>query len=128
MLNELATKFLEICHTETAENSDFVQQTIAYGFGVFAINLPKGGFQPGTLLQAAAVCKGILSGDDAFDEERIVCTESTLGAIAKMAYNHLDGKNITNADFVSVLSRVPFTAFENENVSSHALLIDQYLT
>jgi hypothetical protein len=80
------------------------------------------------LLQAAAVCKGILSGDDAFDEERIVCTESTLGAIAKMAYNHLDGKNITNADFVSVLSRVPFTAFENENVSSHALLIDQYLT
>ncbi len=45
-----------------------------------------------------------------------------------MAYNHLDGKSITNADLVGVLSRMPFTSFENENVSSHSLLIDQYLT
>ena len=45
-----------------------------------------------------------------------------------MAYNHLDGKNITNADFVGVLSRMPFTSFENENVSTHGYLIDQYLT
>ena len=29
---------------------------------------------------------------------------------------------------MGVLSRMPFTAFENENVSSHAYLIDQYLT
>ena len=78
--------------------------------------------------QAAAVCKHILSGEDAFEEDRIVCTESTLGAIAKMAYNHLDNKNITSADFVGVLSRMPFTAFENENISSHGLLIDQFLT
>lgn len=41
MINELAKKFLEICQTEAAENSEFVQQTIAYGFGVFALNLPK---------------------------------------------------------------------------------------
>ncbi len=57
-----------------------------------------------------------------------MCTESTLGALAKIAYNHLDGKNITNAEFIGALSRMPFTAFENENVSSHAILIDQYLT
>ena len=41
MINELAKKFLDICQTEAAENSEFVQQTIAYGFGVFALNLPK---------------------------------------------------------------------------------------
>lgn len=41
MLNELAKKFLEICQTDLAESSDFVQQTIAYGFGIFALNLPK---------------------------------------------------------------------------------------
>jgi len=126
MINELAKKFLEICQSETAENSEFVQQTIAYGFGVFALNLPKSQF--GVFPQAVAVCKHILSGEDAFDEDRIVCTESTLGAIAKIAYNHLDGKSISNGDFVGVLSRMPFTAFENENVSSHNLLIDQYLT
>jgi len=53
-----------------------------------------------------------------------VCTESTLGALIKIAYNHLDGKTITNADVVGVLSRMPFTAYEIENKSSHGHLID----
>lgn len=107
------------------ENSESVQQTIAYGFGVIAYSLPKSQF--GILPQAVAVCKHILSGDDAFEEDRIVCSESTLGALAKMAYNHLDGKNVTTGDLVGVLSRMPFTSFEPENMNSNGLLIDQCL-
>jgi hypothetical protein len=47
-----------------------------------------------------------------------------MGAIAKMAYKHIDGKNLTTADLAGVLSRMPFTAQETENMTSHRILIE----
>jgi hypothetical protein len=68
----------------------------------------------------------ICQGDDAFSEDRIICTESTLGALAKIAYNHLDGKVIGYDDLLAVFSKMPFTSFENESTTSHRLLIEQW--
>lgn len=96
---------MEISTADPSQKPDDVQQTICYGFGVFGINLPNGTFA--CLPQAVAQCKKFIQGDDAFDEDRIVCTESTLGALAKMAYMHLDGKVITNEDLMGVLSKMP---------------------
>jgi len=44
--------------------------------------------------------------------------------MAKIAYNHLDSKNITKDDLIKVFSKMPFTAFENESTTSHRLLIE----
>lgn len=106
------------------QKPDFVQQTLCYGFGVFAINVPNGQFP--LLAQVVARCKLFVSGADAFSEDRIVCTESTLGALAKIAYMHLDGKVVTNDDLCNVLSKMPFTAFSTEALTSHRLLIEQF--
>lgn len=69
-------------------------------------------------------CKKFIEGRDAFEEERIESTESTLGALAKIAYNHLDGKHIKEEDLAGVLSRMPFTSYEGESLTSHRLLIE----
>jgi len=110
---------------DPAQKPDSVQQTICYGFGVFAMNLSNGDFE--VMPQAVARCKLFVSGEDAFDEERIVATESTLGALAKIAYNHMDGKYISNDDLKSVLSKMPFTSFENEAITTHRILIEQFM-
>ena len=77
------------------------------------------------LAQAVGVCKHILQDEEAFEEDNIVCTESTMGALAKIAYKHMDGTNVTSADLVGVLSRMPFTADETEAMSSHRILIEE---
>jgi len=92
---------------------------------VFAYNLGKS--QWSILPAAVGVCKMILDRDDGFTEENIMCTESVMGAMAKMAYKHMDGKNLTTADLAGVLSRMPFTAQETENMTSHRILIEQCL-
>lgn len=69
-------------------------------------------------------CKEIVRHEEAFSEDNLIITESTLGAIAKMAYNHMDGKLITHADLTGVLSKMPFTSFDGESCSSHRHLID----
>lgn len=43
-VNQLAHKFLEISLCDPDQKPDFVQQTICYGFGVFAMSLPNGQF------------------------------------------------------------------------------------
>jgi len=49
-----------------------------------------------------------------------------MGALAKMSYQHLDNSVITSADLIGVLSRMPFTAYEDENKTSHRLLVEQW--
>lgn len=66
----------------------------------------------------------VLDRDDGFTEDNLMCTESVMGAMAKMAYKHIDGKNLTTADLAGVLSRMPFTAQETENMTSHRILIE----
>jgi hypothetical protein len=40
---------------------------------------------------------------------------------------HLDGKFVTNDDLAGVISKMPFTSFEQEALTSHRLLIEQYM-
>lgn len=124
LVNDLGRKFLEIMQTEKVEDSEDLQQTIAFGFGVFAYALPPSQF--GILKAASGVCKHILEVEDAFDEDRLQCTESTMGALAKMCYKHIDGKILRDCDLIPILSKMPFTAFEDENKSTHKTLLEQW--
>jgi len=125
-VNQVGAKFLEIaCHDE--ENiEDHIMQTICYGFGVFAYNLPNGEFK--ILAKAVEKCKSFLQAEDAFSEDRIIATESTMGALARIAYMHLDNKVIGNGELNMILSKMPFTAYEDENKNSHRILIEQFMT
>lgn len=125
VLNQVAGKFLEISNHNEDEIEDHIMQTICYGFGVIGYNLPNGSFQ--CAAEAAKKCKKFLQVDDAFSEDRIIATESTMGAIARMAYMHLDGKALTNDDLISVLGKMPFTAYDDENKSAHRILIEQFM-
>lgn len=58
MVNELGRKFLEICQTPQVDESEDLQQTLAFGFGVFAYAIPHSTFGP--LKAAVAVCRNIL--------------------------------------------------------------------
>jgi len=72
------------------------------------------------------VCKCFLQAENAFSDERIIATESTLGALARIAYMHLDGKIVGNDMLNEVFGRMPFTAYDDENKSAHRLLIEQF--
>ena len=125
LVNEISQKFRQISEADPEAELNGVSQTICYGFGVFGINLPNGAFKE--LPYAVQRCKEIVRHEEAFSEDNLIITESTLGAIAKMAYNHMDGKLITHADLTGVLSKMPFTAFDGESCTSHRHLIDQWL-
>jgi len=49
-----------------------------------------------------------------------------MGAMAKMCYKHIDGKVLHDHDLTPILSKMPFTAFEDENKSTHKTLIEQW--
>jgi len=69
LVNDLGQKYLQICQTDMAEDSRDIQQTIAYGFGVFGYCLPKSQFA--VLAPAVGVCKLILQVEDAFEEDQV---------------------------------------------------------
>ena len=58
--------------------------------------------------------KAKISSPEAFSEEKIVESESSMGALAKLCYKQMDNKNLTSADLVAVLSRMPYGAEEVE--------------
>lgn len=122
-VNQIAAKFYEIAQSDD-EFPDYIIQTICYGFGVFAYNLPNGEFK--VMEQAVEMCKEFIAGDDAFSEERLVSTESTIGALAKIAYMHLDNKIVTNSDLCMIFSKMPFTGWDDENKNAHRCLIQQF--
>jgi len=70
--------------------------------------------------------KQILTEEDAFSEEKLLATESTLGALAKLCYAHMNGSTVTETDLAGVLSRMPFTQDDTEAISSHRILIEQF--
>jgi hypothetical protein len=53
-INQLAVKFNEIGNSDE-DLPDFIMQTICYGFGVFAYNLPNGEFK--CMKQAVEMCR-----------------------------------------------------------------------
>ena len=52
--------------------------------------------------------------DEAFSEENMEATENAMGALAKIAYKHMDGSNVTEADLSGVFSFMPFKSDECE--------------
>ena len=124
MLCDLSKKFLEIVSTPLGQSSDDIKQTVAYGLGVFGLFCQKGRFLD-FIPKCAALMKSMIAGDDAFDDDKIIITESTMGAIAKLCYKHMDGKHFTEKDLVDVLGRMPFTSDDTECCTSHKLFIEQ---
>lgn len=49
-----------------------------------------------------------------------------MGALARMCYRHMDQKNLTDADLIGILSRFPFTAYEDENKTAHRNLYEEW--
>lgn len=120
---QLASKYVEIGNSKLGENEN-VAHTVAYGLGEFGYLLPKATFQP-MLAKAVQFVKKAISAPDAFDDDRLITTENSMGALAKLCYAHMDGSVLAPADLVAVLNRMPFTSDENESMTTHRLLLDQ---
>jgi len=118
-VNQIATKFIEVANY--TDQHDYIVQTICYGLGVCGASLPNGQFK--VLKEAVDLCRVFVQGADAFSEERIIGTESTFGALANMSYNHLDNSIIGNSDLAGIFSKMPFTAYEDENKNAHRRLL-----
>ena len=52
--------------------------------------------------------------DEAFSPENLEATENAMGALAKIAYKHMDGTNVTAADLAGVYGFFPFKSDECE--------------
>jgi len=123
MVAQLAAKFIEISQSKHAEDQN-VAHTVSYGLGEFGYLLPKATFAP-MLQTAVAFIKVAVQKPDAFEDENMITTENSLGALAKLCYAHMDGSVLTEGDLISVLNRMPFTSDENESMTSHRILFDQ---
>ena len=63
--------------------------------------------------------------DEAFSPENMEATENAMGALAKIAYKHMDGTNVTAADLAGVYSFFPFKSDECECQCTHGYFIEQ---
>jgi hypothetical protein len=118
---QLMNKYVEIVQSNHGQSED-VKNTVAYGFGEFAYFLPKDKYAS-FLPKACGFIKKITRVDGAFTDEHIIATENAMGALAKIAYKHIDGTNVTEEDLIGVLGQMPLKADENENMKSHSILI-----
>ena len=109
----MTEKFLEVISKPEHAESDLVKHTVAYGLGAFAYVLPKETFQP-FLARSVGMIKGITVRDEAFSAENMEATENAMGALAKLAYKHMDGSNVTEADLCGVFGFMPFKEDECE--------------
>ena len=112
-VSQLTQKFIELSTNEELLENDIVKHTVAYGIGAFAHALPKEAFQP-FVAQSVALLKGITRRDEAFSPENMDATENAMGALAKIAYKHIDGSTVTEADLSGVFSFFPFKSDECE--------------
>lgn len=101
-----------------------VKHTVAYGLGAFAHALPKEAFQP-FVAPAVTMIKSITMESDAFSAENMDSTENAMGALAKIAYKHIDGSTVTEADLCGVFSFFPFKEDENEAQCTHRAFLEQ---
>jgi hypothetical protein len=123
MITELNNKFYEIfMNTESTD----VKQTLSYGFGVFAMNIPKANYNV-MLSNIYNALNSMISEKDAFSEDKIVATESALGALGKLIYFQRDN-NIINDNVVNgFLSKMPLENEEEEAQKSHNLLCQEVI-
>ena len=123
-VTQLAEKFLEVISNAKHAESDMVKHTVAYGLGAFGYALPREAFQP-FLARSVGMIKGITMRDEAFSEENMEATENAMGALAKIAYKHMDGSNVTEADLSGVFSFMPFKSDECEAQTTHRIFLEQ---
>lgn len=123
-VTQLAQKFVEITNNEGLMENDIVRHTVAYGIGAFAHALPKEAFQP-YLAQSITYIKGITMRDEAFSPDNMEATENAMGALARIAYKHIDGTNVTEADLCGVFGFFPFTSDELEAQTTHKIFMEQ---
>jgi len=123
-VTQIAQKFIEVLQNPEHAENDFVLHTVAYGLGAFAYVLPKEAFAP-ILPRAVTLIKGITRRDEAFTPECMEATENAMGALAKIAYRHMDGTNVTEADLCGVFSFLPFKEDECECQTTHRIFLDQ---
>ena len=123
-VTQLTEKFLEVFSTEGYAESDVMKHTIAYGLGAFAYVLPREAFQP-YLARACSMIKGITMRDEAFSADNMEATENAMGALAKIAYKHMDGTNVTEADLAGVFGFMPFKSDECEAQTTHRVFLEQ---
>lgn len=110
---QLTQKFLEVISDEKHAESDLIKHTVSYGLGAFGFVLPKEAFQP-FLARSVGMIKGITMRDEAFSAENMEATENAMGALVKIAYKHMDGTNVTEADLSGVMGFMPFKSDECE--------------
>ena len=110
-----------VAKPEHAE-SDLVQHTVSYGLGAFAYVLPKEAFAP-MLPSAVTLIKGVTRREEAFSPDSMEATENAMGALAKIAYKHMDGTNVTEADLCGVFTFLPFKEDESECQRTHGIFL-----
>ena len=123
-VTQLTQKFLEVISNEERAESDVMKHTVAYGVGAFAYMLPREAFQP-YLASSVGMIKAITMRDEAFAADNMEATENAMGALAKIAYKHIDGAIVTEADLSGVLSFMPFKSDECEAQQTHRIFLEQ---
>lgn len=63
--------------------------------------------------------------DEAFSPDNMEATENAMGALAKIAYKHIDGTNVTEADLCGVFGFFPFVSDELESQNTHKIFLEQ---
>lgn len=117
-LTQLTEKFFEVLGHETFNGDPFVKNTVAYGLGALAHALPKEAFAP-YVERSVTLIKKITMRDDAFSPDEMEVTENAMGALAKIAYKHIDSGFVTEADLSGVFGFFPFKEDEMEAQVSH---------
>merc|ERR1712176_1244275 len=122
-LVELSQKYIEVLGSKHGEDDD-MRHTIAYGLGEFGYFIPAEKFAP-FLPRAIELIKPIAYAEDGFEEDNIERTENAMGALMKLTYKHIDGTNLTRADMLYVLSKMPFTSDDCECKVTHRIFLDE---
>lgn len=83
-ITQLTQKYIEIASSKHGEDEN-VAHTVAYALGEFGYLLPKQNFAPFLAFSVSFLKKAILK-PDAFEEDLLITTENSLGALAKISY------------------------------------------
>lgn len=112
-----------ISNGDNAE-SNLLKHTVSYGLGAVGYALPREAFQP-YLARSVGMIKSVTMRDEAFSAENMEATENAMGALAKIAYKHMDGTNVSDADLSGVLGFLPFKSDECEAQTTHRIFLEQ---
>lgn len=69
----------------------------------------------------------MISDSEAFSEDKVVATETALGALGKVIYFQKEGSIITDAVVNAFLEKLPLTNEEEEAQKTHKILCEQIL-